>query len=106
MKIRMAQEVARDTQSVRRDIESFSGADACNGAGSDVAYGIAASFARGQTAIGKRAHGRGHVFELDEMKLDVFARGEMAAASGIFVGNLRQNTELRRLDHTGGDFHA
>ena len=40
------------------------------------------------------------------MELHVFARREMATAGGIFVGDARKDTKLRRLDHAGGNFHA
>src|SRR5215467_6848406 len=40
------------------------------------------------------------------MKLNVFARGEMAATGGIFIGNLSEDSELRWLHDPGGKFHA
>src|SRR2546421_3793386 len=40
------------------------------------------------------------------MELDVFAGGEVAAASRVFVRNVREDAKLRGLQHARGDLHA
>src|SRR5437762_13484432 len=40
------------------------------------------------------------------MELDVFAGGEVAAASRVFVRNVREDAKLRGLQNARGDLHA
>src|SRR5438034_2401531 len=90
----------------RSDVKRLAGANARDRAGGHVAHRIAARFARGQPAVGEQTHGSGNILEFDEMKLDVFASGEMTAARGVFVGNPRQDAKVRGLQHARGDFYA
>ena len=80
VKIRMPQQVARDTERIGRNVKGFARADACDRASCDVAHRVAASFASSQPAIGQQTHGHRHIFKFDKMELDVFARREMTSA--------------------------
>src|SRR5215472_6079319 len=80
VEVRMTQQVARNAQRVRSHVKCFSRTNAGNRASGHIAHGVAASFAGGQPAIRKQTHSRRHIFELYEMKLDVFACREMTAA--------------------------
>src|SRR5260370_35171505 len=106
VKIGMAQEVSRDAQSVWGNVECFARAYTGNWAGGDVAHGVTASLARGKPRIGEQAHGRAHVFEFHEMELNVFARGEVAAAGRVFVANKRQDAKLCGREHPRGNLDA
>ncbi len=106
VKIGMAQEISGDAQSVRSNVECFAGANAGHRATRDVAHGVSASFAGGKARVGKQAHGGAHVFEFYEMELNVFARGEVAAACRVFVGDNRQYAKLRRRKHARSDLYA
>src|SRR5260370_183552 len=75
-------------------------------ASSAVAPGVAASLARSKSRIGQQAHGGAHVFELHEMELNVFARGQVAAPGRVFARNARQDSKLRRLEHARGNFDS
>ena len=50
------------------------------GAGGHVAHGIAAGFAGGDTGGGETPHDGGRVFNVDEVKLDVLAGGDVRDA--------------------------
>ena len=106
VKIGMAQEISRDAQSVGGHVKRFAGANTRHRAGRDVAHGVTASLARGQARIGEQAHRSAHILEFHEMELNVFARGEVAAAGRVFVGNNRQCAKLRGRQHARGNLDA
>ena len=90
----MSQEEPRQRFGVRGDVEPLGGRDARVGARGDVAHRVAARLARGESGLGEPPHRRLGVVQLDEVKLDVLARGDVAEAPRIALADLRQGREL------------
>ena len=103
LRVRMAEHEVRDGFRVGCDIESLCAANAGDGAGSDVAHGIAAGFAGGDADRGEAARMRaGASSDVNEVELNVPAGGDVGdAVSGIFLRRDRRAfLELRgRLGH-------
>ena len=106
IEIGMPQQEAGNAQGIGRNVESFRGADAGNGAGGDVAHGIEAGFARGQAGLGEYAHGLRHVCELHEMELHVLARGQVAAAGRVVIRNFGEGEQLLGREKSRDDLDA
>jgi len=102
----MAQQIARDAQSVRRHVKCFARANAGDGARRHVAHRVAAGFPRGKARGGQAAHGGGHVFELHKVELNIFARREMSASRRVIIRNPSKHAQLIRLQYARRDLHA
>ena len=81
-------------------------ANAGDGAGGHVADGIAAGFAGGDADRGEAAHDGRRVFNVDEVKLNVLAGGDVADAVGIFLAEIGQHFELLGVETTEGNLDA
>ncbi len=90
----MTQEEPRQRFGVWRDVEPLGGRDARVRARGDVAHGIAARLARREPRLGEAPHRRLDVVQLDEMKLDVLARGDVAEAPRIALADVGERREL------------
>src|SRR6266849_2362497 len=102
----MSQQIARDTQSVRRDIKRFARANAGDGAGRHVAHRVAASFPRGKPRGGQAAHGGRHIFELHKVELNIFARREMSASRRVIIRKPSKYVQMIRLQYARRDLHT
>ena len=69
-------------------------ADAGERAGGDVAHGVAARFARGDADRRQPPHEGRRVFDVDEVELEVLARGDVRDAVGVLLGELGHDLEL------------
>ena len=94
----VAHPVADEGAGVGRGIEDFVLGDAGPGVGGDVAHGVAAGFARGESDGTQDAEHVGHLVERDEVDLDVLARGDVALAQG--GEGLTDLRRVRRVDRT------
>lgn len=59
-------------------------------AAGDVAHRVPAGFARGDPDVGEELHRQLHVVQLHEMELDVLARGDVAKATRVALGDRRE----------------
>src|SRR5206468_5079787 len=91
---RIAQEMARHRLRVGRDVERLAGRNAGVGARGHVSHGVAAGLARGQSDLCEPVLQLRHLAELAEMKLNVLARGDVAEAARVTLGNGPQKLEL------------
>ena len=67
------------------------------GAAGDVAHRVGAGLARGQAGGADDAHDFGGVVQVDEVELEVLARGDVAAVqAGVLLADLRQGVHLVR----------
>src|SRR5262249_16409596 len=82
---RSAQKVPGDGFGVRRAVERLQRGCARVRAGGDVADGVAARLARGESRVGERGQRRARVVELDEVELHVLAGGDVAAAGRVLL---------------------
>src|SRR5581483_1750989 len=106
----VADQMPGERMGVGRHIEGFGAADAGDGAAGDVAETVAAGFARGDSDGSETPHDGGRVFDVDEVELDILARGDVGDSIGVFLGQFGECFELgavqatvRNLDalHTG-----
>ena len=74
--------VADEGAGVGRGVEHFVVGDAGPGVGGDIADGVAAGLARGESDVAEHAEHVGHLVERDEVHLDVLARSDVAFAQG------------------------
>ena len=102
----MAQQIPRQRLGVRRHVEALVGRDAGVRTRRDVAHRVAARFARRQPGVGEPAHRRLDVVQLDEMELDVLARGDVAEAARVPLADVGQRLELIRAQHALRNLHA
>ena len=91
---------------VRCHIENFAAAHTGERTSGHVAHGIAASFTRRNTDSRKPAHQARSVFNMNVVKLEVLACGDMKHAVGVFLGHFRQSVELIRRDAAEWNFDA
>ena len=70
------------------------GRDAGVRARRDVAHRIAARFARRHPRVGQQSHRRFDVVQLDEVELNVLARGDVTETARIPLADLGQRSEL------------
>ena len=75
-------------------------------AAGDVAHGIAARLARRHARVGQQAHRRLDVVQLDEMKLDVLPRRDVAEVPRVLLADLGQREELLAREHALRHLHA
>ncbi len=87
-------------------VEDFVARDAAPDAGGDVADGIEAGFANGESGIVQHVHQVGGARERHEVILHVLARGDVAFAAGELVGDVAELLELARCGEAAGDLHA
>ena len=102
----MPQQESRQRLGIRRDIERLVGGNARILAGRDIAHRIAARFPRRHAGRSQQAHRRLDLVQLDEMKLDVLPRGDVAEPARVLLGDVRERAELRRGQHPLRDLHA
>ena len=93
-RIRMAQQEFGQRAGVRRDVEFLIRANARVGASRHVADGISAGLARGDVRGGQAAHHAGRILDVDVVKLEILASGDVRDAVGILLGQFRQRLEL------------
>src|SRR6185437_15108516 len=87
--IGMAEQKAGQRARVRGDVETFVGANAGVWASGYVADGISAGLACRDVGSGETAHHAGRVVDVNVMKLEVLACGDVRDAVGIFLSELR-----------------
>lgn len=64
------------------------------GQAGDVADRVAAGFARGDAHGAQAAHDGGRIFDVDEVELDVLARGDVGDAVGVLFGRARRSPPI------------
>ena len=96
-RVRMAHEEPRERVRIGRDVKGFVVAHAGNRAGGHVADGVAAGLARSDAYRGETAHKCGRIFDVDEMKLEILARGDVGNPIRVFLGQLGHDLELLRI---------
>ena len=102
----MAEQVVSRHLRVGRYVESLIAADAGDGAGGDIADGVAAGLARRDADRGQPPHRCGRVFDVDVVELKVLPRGDVGDAVGVLFRQLRQHLELRRVQAAERDLDA
>ena len=102
----VAQQELGQGASVWRDVEHFIRADACVGAGRDVANRISAGLTGGDARGGKAAHKTGGVLDMHVVKLKILPGGHVRDAVGILLRQLRQSLELSGVESAGGNLDA
>ena len=102
----MAQQETRDRVRVGRHIEGLLAADTRDGAGGHVAHRISAGFARGDADRRQTPHQRGRVFNVDEVKLNVLAGGDVRDAVRVFLAEIGQHFQLGGVQAAEGNFDA
>ena len=98
--------MARDRLAVGRDVEGGAVAHAGERARGHVAHGAAACFAHRQADLVEALHRLGHAGQRHEVELHVLARGDVAEAARVFVGDVGEAIDLRRGEHALRDLHA
>ena len=93
--VRMAEQIIRARLGIRRYIKRLGAADTGQRAGGDISHGISAGFAGGDADRRQAPHERGGVFDVDEVKLNILPRGDVADRVGILFGQLRKHDHLR-----------
>ena len=96
LRVLVAEQEVGESARVGRDVEGLVGADAGERAGRDVAHGVAARLARGDADGGEATHQRRRVFDVDEVELEVLARGDVEDRVRVLLGEVGQHLELRR----------
>ena len=91
---RMPEQITRQCLGVGRDVEGFVARDAGIRARGDIPHRIAARFARRHAGSGELAHRRFGIVQLDEMQLDVLARGDVTEATRVALGDAGDRIEL------------
>src|SRR5262249_11364069 len=104
--IRMAKQVARNPQSIRRNIEGFPRADASYRAGGHVSHGVPASLARGESGSGQSAHRRRHAFGFAKVELNIFARRKVTAPGRVLIRKPGKHAQLFWPQYPGRNLHA
>src|SRR4051812_24268547 len=104
--IRMAEQKTRQRARIGRNVKAFVGANPGIWTGGDVAHGISASLAGRNVGGRETPHHAGGVVDVDVMKLEILAGGDVGDAVGIFFGKLRHSFELRRVEAAGGNLYA
>ena len=102
---RMTQQVARQRLGVRGDVERLVGGDPRIRARRDVPHRVAAGLARGQPDVGETTHHELDVVQLQEVQLNVLARGDVAESARVALGDLRHRVELRHVENALRDLH-
>ena len=91
---------------VRVDIENFVFQQAAQRAGSDVADRVVAGFARGQANVRQLVQQRRHLWQRNEMILDILPGGEMALAASEFIGDGCELIHLLGRQNSAGNLGA
>ena len=73
----VAEQEPSECVGIGRDVEGLGGADARERAGGDIAHRVAARLTRGDADRGQPPHQIRRVVDVDEMILDVLARGHV-----------------------------
>ena len=102
---RMAEQISRQRFRVRRHVEALVGGDAGKRTGGDVADRIAARFARREAGFGQPAHRRLDIVQLDEVKLHVLPRRDVAESTRVPFGHFAERLELVRCQHALRNLH-
>ena len=103
----MAHEVPRVCRGVGRDVERLVGADTCHRAAGDVADGVAACLAGGESGGADDAHEFRRVIDLDVVELEVLARRRVALLQGsVLLGHDAEGVELIGVEPAEGDLDA
>ena len=97
LRVGVAEQEIRRRLGVGRDVERLRAADAGDRASRDVADRVAAGLAGGDADGGQAAHDGGRVFDVDEVELEVLARGDVGDRVGVFLGELGQHFQLARV---------
>ena len=75
-------------------------------AGGHIADAVAAGFAGSDIDGGQAAHESGCVVNVNEVELNILARGDVRDAVGIFFGQFGEDFELRRVKPAERNFDA
>ena len=75
-------------------------------ASGNVAHGISAGLARGDSGSGQAAHHAGRVFDVNVVQLEILPGGDVRDAVGIFLGEVGQRFQLLRIQSAGGNLDA
>ena len=75
---------------VRRDVERFRAGSSRPIAGRDVAHGIAAGFAAGDSGFSQETEQIGRLVQVDVIQLNIFSRGEVKESAAETVRGIRQ----------------
>ena len=102
----MAEQEVGQRPRVGGDVEGLGMAHAGHRAGGDVAHRVAARLAGGDADRGQPPHQVGGVHHVDEVELDVLARGDVADAVGVFFSKIGQDLDLFRVQPAPGDLDA
>ena len=94
----MTEQKVGQSPRVGGDVERLRVAHAGHRAGGDVAHRVAARLTGGDADRGQPSHQVGRVHHVDEMELDVLARGDVADAVGVLLRQVRQHLDLLRVE--------
>ena len=106
LRVGMAEQKAHGRLRVGRDVERLVAAHAGERAGGDVAHRVAAGFARRDADRGQAPHDVRRVLDVDEVELEVLARGDVADAVGVLLGEVGEDVDLLRRQAAEGDLDA
>src|SRR5262249_39465879 len=106
LRVRVTEQPARRRLGPRCDVELLLRACAREVATHHVADGVAAGLARGEPDRCHEPQDLGRALELDEVELDVLARGEVAPAARVRLGDVREGLELLRGHSAVRHLHA
>src|SRR6266849_1241814 len=90
----IAHEIAKQRLRIWQHIEGFRGRRARAIAGGDIAYCVAARFARGDACFSQEAQQVRCFFKLDVINLRILARSKMQEATAKSLGRIREAYEL------------
>ncbi len=97
------QQEVGDRVRVGRDVEGLGLAHAGQGAGGDVADGVAAGLAGGDPHRGQAAHEVRRVLDVDEVELEILAGRHVQDAVRVLLADLGQDIELLGGESAHGD---
>ena len=104
--IRMAQQKTGGGVGIGGGIEGLPPADPGQRTGGDVAHRIAAGLPGGNTHRRQPAHQVRGIVDMDIVKLDILAGGDMGDSIGILLGRIRQYLQLFGGQAAEGDLDA
>src|SRR2546422_9643802 len=102
----IAHEITKKRLRIRRYIECLSSRCACAIAGRDVAYCVAARFARGDAGFSQEAQKVRSFFELDVIDLRIFASSEMQEPTAKSVCRICQANQLLSIQDPTGNLDS
>src|ERR1035441_5982272 len=102
----LSQKRVADSLGVGPYVEDLVAAQARQRAGGDVAHGVVAGFAIGESGVGQQVHDVGHLGQGHEVILHVLAGGDVAFAAGEPFADARQLFHLRGGEQAAGDLAA